>query len=89
MGPPSGQISVMKKRRVWGFLLTKDFVKHFDQLEICNVSPEIMEEWEHDLAIWHVKKFDGEWVGEETAGGCRYTYTNGWFKTKRYLSNYL
>ena len=52
----------------------KDFVKHFDQLEICNVSPEIMEECEHDPAIWHVNQFDGEWIGGETAGGCRYTY---------------
>lgn len=49
----------------------KDFVKHFDQLEICNVSPEIMEECEHDSAIWHVNQFDGEWIGGETAGGCR------------------
>jgi len=49
----------------------KDFVKHFDQLEICNVSPEIMDECDLDNVCWHVNQFDGEWVGGETAGGCR------------------
>ena len=51
----------------------KDFVKHFDQLEICNVSPEVMEQCYDDSACWHVNQFDGEWVGGETAGGCRCT----------------
>ena len=49
----------------------KDFVKHFDQLEICNVSPEIMDQCDLDNVCWHVNQFDGEWVGGETAGGCR------------------
>eukprot|EP00092_Neocalanus_flemingeri_P015176 GFUD01016393.1.p1 GENE.GFUD01016393.1~~GFUD01016393.1.p1 ORF type:complete len:558 (+),score=172.85 GFUD01016393.1:52-1725(+) len=49
----------------------KDFVKHFDQLEICNVSPEIMEDCEQEATRWHVNQWDGEWIGGETAGGCR------------------
>ena len=46
-----------------------DFVKYFDQLEICNVSPEGTEEQE--AANWYVNKLDAEWIGGETAGGCR------------------
>jgi len=49
----------------------KDFVKYFDQLEICHVSPEVMAGCECDTALWHVNQFDGEWIGGETAGGCR------------------
>ena len=50
----------------------KDFVKHFDQLEICNVSPEMMAGCDDESAVWHINQFDGEWIGGETAGGCRY-----------------
>eukprot|EP00092_Neocalanus_flemingeri_P017950 GFUD01019424.1.p1 GENE.GFUD01019424.1~~GFUD01019424.1.p1 ORF type:complete len:557 (+),score=139.71 GFUD01019424.1:131-1801(+) len=49
----------------------KDFVENFDQLEMCNLAPESMGECQHEGASWCVNQWSGEWVGGETAGGCR------------------
>ena len=46
----------------------KDFVDHYDQLEICHLSPECLQEQD---AKWDVKEWHGEWIGGETARGCR------------------
>ena len=50
----------------------KDFIENFDQLEICNLSPQSMVDCEHEGAQWCVSQWSGEWVEGETAGGCRY-----------------
>lgn len=52
----------------------KDFEKHFDRLEICNLTPDSLTE--EELTEGHKKKwetsvFEGEWVRGVTAGGCR------------------
>ena len=49
----------------------KDFVDHFDQLEICNVSPEMMLGDAHEGTRWCVNQWSGEWVPGKSAGGCR------------------
>ena len=49
----------------------KDFVEHFDQLEMCNLSPESMVGFAHKGMCWCVNQWSGEWIKGETAGGCR------------------
>jgi len=47
----------------------RDFVKYFDTLEICNLSPDSL-----DIANnfqWEVATFEGTWAAGDTAGGCR------------------
>ena len=48
----------------------RDFVKYFDTLEICNLSPDSL-----DIANnfqWEVATFEGTWASGDTAGGCRW-----------------
>lgn len=47
----------------------KDFLKYFDQLEICNLSPDALDD-ENNFK-WEVSSFSGAWIPGETAGGCR------------------
>jgi len=47
----------------------KDFLKYFDQLEICNLSPDALD-MENNFR-WEVTTFPGEWVAGASAGGCR------------------
>ena len=49
----------------------KDFVEHFDQLEMCSLSPESMGDFAHEGMRWCVNQWSGEWIKGETAGGCR------------------
>ncbi|XP_039295013.1 calpain-A-like [Nilaparvata lugens] len=52
----------------------QDFAKRFDELEICNLSPDSLIEnvlTEHDKKKWEMSVFEGEWVRGATAGGCR------------------
>ncbi|KAF5279505.1 hypothetical protein FQA39_LY05615 [Lamprigera yunnana] len=52
----------------------KDFQKHFDRLEICNLTPDSLTEEEisqGDKKQWEMSVFEGEWVRGVTAGGCR------------------
>ena len=47
----------------------KDFLEHFDRLEICHFEPGCLN---HEPALeWTVSAFDGEWVKNVSAGGCR------------------
>ena len=47
----------------------KDFTKYWDQLEICNLSPDSLGD---DYKVrWEVASFEGAWRAGETAGGCR------------------
>lgn len=47
----------------------KDFIKYFDQLEICNLSPDALD-MDNNFR-WEVATFQGAWVAGESAGGCR------------------
>jgi len=53
----------------------RDFIKHFDQLEICNLTPDALHEDEEEddgsAPKWQVGMFNGSWIPGETAGGCR------------------
>lgn len=48
----------------------KDFMAHFDRIEICNLSPDSLEE-EYGKKKWNMSIFEGAWVEGESAGGCR------------------
>ncbi|XP_063920490.1 calpain-A-like isoform X2 [Zophobas morio] len=52
----------------------KDFQKHFQRLEICNLNPDSLAEDELTAdrnKKWVMSVFEGEWVRGVTAGGCR------------------
>lgn len=51
----------------------RDFLRFFERIEICNLSPESLseEESESTKGIWNMSVFEGEWVAETSAGGCR------------------
>uniref|UniRef100_A0A182J4L5 Uncharacterized protein n=1 Tax=Anopheles atroparvus TaxID=41427 RepID=A0A182J4L5_ANOAO len=53
-----------------------DFMKHFDRLEVCHLSPDLhrVEEGEHEEPFqgahrWQVSSLDGQWIRDTTAGG--------------------
>ena len=47
----------------------KDFMRYWDQVEICNLSPDSLDE---DFKVkWEVSSFNGAWRSGESAGGCR------------------
>lgn len=47
----------------------KDFKTHFDKVEICNLTPDALED--NALHRWEVTIHQGSWVRGSTAGGCR------------------
>lgn len=47
-----------------------DFLKNFDHLEICNLSPDCLISDKKNV-LWNLKEFEGRWVDEISAGGCR------------------
>ncbi|XP_058832902.1 calpain-B-like [Topomyia yanbarensis] len=47
-----------------------DFLRYFDRVEICNLSPDPLDDPEASLRGWQVSTVDGEWVEGSTAGGC-------------------
>lgn len=49
----------------------KDFQANFDQLELCNLSPDSLTDPEDEDVSWCVSSFPGAWVDGESAGGCR------------------
>ena len=52
----------------------KDFCKHFQRLEICNLSPDSLEEdelAETGKKKWEMSVYEGAWIRGATAGGCR------------------
>nr|XP_023967323.1 calpain-12 [Chrysemys picta bellii] len=46
-----------------------DFLRYFDALEICSLTPDLLEE-EKGVG-WNVHSFQGRWSTGYTAGGCR------------------
>lgn len=47
----------------------QDFRAHFDKVEVCNLSPDALQE--DALHRWEVAVHQGSWVRGSTAGGCR------------------
>ncbi|EDS33975.1 calpain B [Culex quinquefasciatus] len=48
----------------------QDFLRYFDRIEICNLSPDPLDDPEGSKRGWQVSTVDGEWVRGSTAGGC-------------------
>lgn len=54
-------------------ILSIDFMEYFQRVEICNLSPDPLEE---DLDAsgkkkWEMNLYEGVWIPGESAGGCR------------------
>lgn len=55
----------------------EDYMRNFEKMEICNLGPEVMSEIYEMTGIhevpnsWATKTFDGAWIRNRTAGGCR------------------
>ena len=47
----------------------RDFRAHFDKVEVCNLTPDALEE--DAVHKWEVTVHQGSWVRGSTAGGCR------------------
>ncbi|XP_044867460.1 calpain-9 [Mauremys mutica] len=47
----------------------EDFKTHFDKVEICNLTPDALED--NATNKWEVTVHQGSWVRGSTAGGCR------------------
>lgn len=47
----------------------EDFQSHFDKVEICNLTPDALDD--NDAHKWEVTVYQGSWVRGATAGGCR------------------
>jgi hypothetical protein len=51
----------------------RDFLKYFDRVELCNLSPDSLSEEQQSRGKkkWEMSTFEGEWASGVSAGGCR------------------
>ncbi|XP_054432452.1 calpain-9 isoform X2 [Pteronotus mesoamericanus] len=61
-----------------------DFKAHFDKVEVCNLTPDALEE--DALHKWEVTVHQGSWVRGSTAGGCRNFLDTFWTNPQIKLS---
>nr|XP_003410941.1 LOW QUALITY PROTEIN: calpain-9 [Loxodonta africana] len=62
----------------------KDFKAHFDKVEICNLTPDALED--DTIHKWEVTIHQGSWVRGSTAGGCRNFLDTFWTNPQIKLS---
>ncbi|XP_026634424.1 calpain-9 [Microtus ochrogaster] len=62
----------------------EDFKAHFDKVEICNLTPDALED--NALHKWEVTIHQGSWVRGSTAGGCRNFLDTFWTNPQIKLS---
>nr|XP_021504479.1 calpain-9 isoform X3 [Meriones unguiculatus] len=62
----------------------EDFKTHFDKLEVCNLTPDALED--NSLHRWEVTIHQGSWVRGSTAGGCRNFLDTFWTNPQIKLS---
>ncbi|XP_033000139.1 calpain-9 [Lacerta agilis] len=75
--PEWRSVSPSEKRRLYQTALDDgefwmkfdDFQSHFDKVEICNLTPDALED--NAAHKWEVIVHQGSWVRGATAGGCR------------------
>lgn len=63
----------------------EDWVINFDQIQICNISPDTLQSARVQLGSqgfkWNCIQFDGEWTSGRSAGGSGQGYDKAKFWT--------
>ncbi|XP_059608761.1 calpain-B isoform X6 [Phlebotomus argentipes] len=66
----------------------KDFLTHYDRVELCNLSPDSLsdDQVSRGKKKWEMSVFEGEWTPGVTAGGCRNYLESFWHNPQYVIS---